>query len=271
MATSNGGIIGPTQSPSFGDSTVNEYTSSGTFSSGTHTQADILVIGAGGSNTYPGGNGAGGMRQKDSHPISASTDYPITIGTASTGVGNGGASQFGASPQPAYFAASGGGYGGNRHANGEPGGSGGGAGDGATLGPSRSGGSGNSGGYSPPEGNPGGNGTPSPQYEPGGGGGGAGGTGGTGGPQGAGLATTITGSPVTHCQGGNGDGGSMTNPNDNGGYGHGASNYTQSDGPAADKSYPGYVVVKTGAFSNASGVWNMADVYEGRLAGTWGS
>ena len=56
-----------------------------------------------------------------------------------------------------------------------------------------------------------------------------------------------------------------------GGGGAGANTNNDSSDPDADKSYPGVVIVKTGAFSNASGVWTMDDVYEGRLAGTWGS
>lgn len=270
----NGGIIGPVQNPAFGSETITEFTSSGSYSNpASFSSADILVIAAGGSNIGPGGNGGGGFREISSHPITPGTTYPITIGTAAgSGESRGGASQFGGptTPAPQIIATTGGGYGGDRHANGQPGGSAGGAGDGATPGPVRQGGTGNDGGYSPPEGNPGGNGTPSPLYEPAGGGGGAGGAGGHGGPQGAGATSSITGTPVMHSQGGSGDGGSMTNPNNTGGYGHGAKNYSNSGAPVDNRSYPGYIVVKTGAFSNASGVWNMNDVVQYRKEGTWG-
>ena len=81
----NGGIIGPTQDPSFGSETVNTFTSSGTFSSGTFTSADVLVVGGGGAAKTPagsmGGGGGGGYRYFPGHTISASTDYPITVGS----------------------------------------------------------------------------------------------------------------------------------------------------------------------------------------------
>ena len=56
----NGGIIGPTQDPSFGSETVNTFTSSGTFSSGTFTSADVLVVGGGGAAKTPAGSMGGG-------------------------------------------------------------------------------------------------------------------------------------------------------------------------------------------------------------------
>jgi hypothetical protein len=192
-----------------------------------------------------GGGGAGGYRFSDGtasgcytagpSPLGASAlpvtvqGYPITVGAGGTAnpygpyntpLGSGSNSVF------STIISAGGGDGGignglgpsnpvNVNANGIPGGSGGGGG---TFNPGTPGqgtvGSGNTPPVSPPQGNPGGTGaTDNASYRVGGGGGGAGGTGvnvcnpaPAGGVGGAGLASSITGSPVTRAGGGGGGG-----------------------------------------------------------------
>jgi hypothetical protein len=165
---------------------------------------DYLVV-AGGS----GGTGAGGYRTSfpggtkltltGFGPLSV----PVTIGAGAGGQGN-----------PSIFStitSAGGG------ATFQPGGSGGGGGEGNPAG------SGNSPPVSPPQGNPGGAGTPS-SYGGGGGAGAAGGaaTPGAGGVGGVGLENSITNSPVFYAGGGGGAGSSSGAAGGNGGGGAGA-------------------------------------------------
>ena len=131
------------------------------------TISNLLVVAAGGygGNSRAGGGGAGGVRNLSSIPVTVQ-DYTITVGADGPGQG-------GPSDAIGYSATGGGAMPSNTNAPGGgplgPGGSGcGGPGDQAYPG-----GTGNIGGHSPPEGNPGGVGSGAI----GGGGGGAGGAG----------------------------------------------------------------------------------------------
>jgi hypothetical protein len=199
------------------------------------TAVDYLVIaggGGGGGSTSSGGAGsasgagAGGSRttfpspncNAGSFPISVQA-YPITVGaggaagpgSASPNIpGNNGSN--GANSVFSTITAAGGGGGragpcGSQ--NGAPGGSGGGASGGSPV--PRSGGSGNTPPVSPPQGNDGGDASHGVFQGAGGGGSGAAGSdqspsGGTPAPGGAGLANSITGSPVSKASGGTGPG-----------------------------------------------------------------
>lgn len=181
-----------------------------------------LVIAGGGSggaqnpNQF-GGGGAGGFRISYDSPLDASSQLDVTVGEpVAVTVGGGGPGDFNT-------------YGSPPAGKGSPSSfstitSTGGGAIGGDLGGAPNGGSGcgskgtspvtngNEGGFSPPEGNPGGYANNTfPKYMSGGGGG-AGNAGGntgsnTGGNGGDGLASSITGSPVT--RGGGGGGGSF--------------------------------------------------------------
>jgi hypothetical protein len=182
-----------------------------------------LVIAGGGTGRGPdrgGGGGAGGYRTNfsgdplagDVLEVEAGT-YPVTVG------GPGTVSSMVYSPASDTISASAGSQG--------AGGSGGGGFSGDD--PGRLGRAGNIGGYSPPEGNPGGDAQPgSGNPYAAGGGGGAGATGGAyntggtnGGPGGAGQSSSITGSSVTRA-GGGGGGRYQSGSGGNGGPGGGA-------------------------------------------------
>jgi len=204
-----------------GDYKVHTFTSAGTFTvdsidAGLPTPAkavDYVVVGGGGGGgySYGGGAGAGGFREghveaisgpytasplaaSSSIPISASPgSYPVAVGA---GGGQSGLYNDGQNGSTSTFStissSGGGGGGGTGQGPGNPGGSGGGGGKQSGA-PS---GSGNSGGYSPPEGNPGGPGSPNTG---GGGGAAAAGTGGNGsGTGGAGVGTAISATAGIH-------------------------------------------------------------------------
>ena len=192
---------------------------------------DYLVVagggGGGGSNYSGAGGGAGGYRFSNGTasgcysagpsplgatalPVSATT-YPISIGAGGAG-GTYPGPQIGVNGNNSVFStitSHGGGYGGGGNGvQGGTGGSGGGnAGDGT---PHPTVASGNTPPVSPPQGFPGGQGSNSPPAFGAGGGGGASAAGnnGTGSPPGGtggdGLASSITGSPVTRGGGGGG-------------------------------------------------------------------
>ena len=188
-------------------------------------EVEYLVVAGGGSGSaqYGGGGGAGGLRTNLSgHPLAGD---PVNVQPGNTAVVVGAGGQYvtppgmpgvaGAnssidpnSPGTGTITATGGGGGGHpgeqpapwgTSTNGGPGGSGGGgAGRSGTHAPNMTGGSGNAGSFSPPEGNPGGVGT-APGNRCGGGGGGAGAAGsdagGDAGPGGVGVQCLIAGNP----------------------------------------------------------------------------
>jgi len=213
-----------------GDYKIHTFTSSGTFtvsSVGSSAGASYTVIagggsgGSGGSSVTGGGGGAGGYREgRDSgDPYTASPlnapagltlsaspgSYPITIGAGGAAASSGGdnAGNVGSASTFSTITSAGGGGGGANSACGSAGGSGGGGKESDGVGHA-----GNTPPVSPPQGNPGGNGSEAGDFS--GGGGGAGGAGGTSGPSvgGNGIATSITGSPVTRVGGGGASGGS---------------------------------------------------------------
>ena len=202
-----------------GNTNTTTHTTSSTWTTPSGvTEAEVLVIGGGGSagtGVCPGGGGAGGMVYHPAYPTSG--DITLTVGSGGTAASShapgydGNNSVFGNLTANAGGGSGGGHYHGGR--SGRPGGSGGG-GQGCS-----GGGYGNSNQPGTPVsgatgyGNRGGNGTGSGG---GGGGGGAGGTGfnhgqgpsgplspgGSGGTGGVGYAVSITGSPVTYAGGG---------------------------------------------------------------------
>tara|TARA_Y100001937_G_scaffold111151_1_gene157467 strand:- start:47 stop:1480 length:1434 start_codon:yes stop_codon:yes gene_type:complete len=218
-----------------GDWKIHTFTGPGTFTvtaggspAGSNTVDYVVVAGGGGGAGNPGagaGGGAGGYRESNPSPGSDWTGSPLKApGNArpvSTQafpitVGAGGAAD---QPQGASGAASifsditsaGGGGGGKADNNpGVNGGSGGGAAPGGSVG------SGNTPPVSPPQGNNGGGGGSGHGGSGGGGGAGGVGTAGNqsppgggnsgGGDGGPGVATSITGSPVTRAGGGGGGG-----------------------------------------------------------------
>jgi hypothetical protein len=212
-----------------GDYKIHTFTGPGTFTvtqignaptvpTGGPTNVDYLVIagGGGGGNVIGGGGGAGGYRttfpspgcNAGAFPITATT-YPITVGGGGSGTNPSG--DPGSNSIFSTITSAGGG-GGSFYCTCVPGISGGSGGGGGRA---VSGGTGNTPPVSPPQGNPGGQGTPNPGYGQAGGGGGAGGAGSDGlspgngpgypgGPGGNGLANSITGSSVTRAGGGGG-------------------------------------------------------------------
>ena len=237
-----------------GNFKIHTFTGPGTFAvttvapgpSGNPNVADYLVVaggGAGGKSTAAGGGGgAGGYRFSATTycspsplkapaglTIAASTSYPITVGG---GGGSPPATDKGDTGSNSIFStitsAGGGGGGGAPETpsparNGQPGGSGGGStyGPGPTA-PDTTVGSGNTPPVSPSQGNNGGKGNPQSASHGGGGGGGFTAAGGNGsdpsaGNGGAGLAISITGSPVAY--GGGGGGGAQDGPTRNEGAG----------------------------------------------------
>ena len=221
-----------------GNCKIHTFTGPGTFtvSSASQTAAEntvshLVIAGGGGGGGLGGGGGAGGFREVktpitpytasplDGYPSApnrvtvTAQAYPITVGAGGTGAPYN-------SPNPASGANSvfstitstggGGGGSGSSFPDGQDGGSGGG-GNGGYQG---NGGSGNNPPVSPSQGNNGGR--ANNPYSSGGyrsgGGGGAGGTGGIAdgsdaGGGGNGVATSITGSPVTRAGGGAGGNG----------------------------------------------------------------
>jgi len=226
-----------------GNCKIHTFTGPGTFtvcSVSTNCAAEntvsYLVVAGGGSGApnspsgvEGGGAGAGGFREVKSPttPYTASpldgypsapnritvtaTSFPITVGAGGSAAPSGtNAGNNGSNSVFSTTTSAGGGFGrSSTCAGGGPGGSGGGGGH------LTGGGNGNTPPVSPPQGNDGSSGGTSPNR--GGAGGGAGGAastpGGQGGNGGNGVATSITGSPVTRAGGG---GGANTNPNPDG-------------------------------------------------------
>ena len=216
-----------------GDYKIHTFTGDGTFtvssvgnSEGGGSGVSYMVIagggsgGSGGSSVTGGGGGAGGFREgkNSGDPYSASPlnapagltvsaspgSYPISVGGGAPAASSGGdnAGNVGSTSTFSTITSAGGGGGGANAACGSAGGSGGGGKESDGVGHA-----GNTPPVSPPQGNPGGNGSEPGNFS--GGGGGAGGPGGTGGPSvgGNGIASSITGSPVTRAGGGGASGG----------------------------------------------------------------
>ncbi len=252
----NGGIIGPIISPTEGKGSAQSttsFTSNGTYNhpSNAWTEAHILIVAGGGSGGgaptggHRGGcGGAGGAVENESFPIARGASIPVTIGAGGTSNGAaGGNGAFG--PQPVT---GGGGGSSTLSGNGNPGGSGGSGGRGSSS---------SVGAGTPGQGNP--SGTPVPGGA--GGGGGKGGAGGATFSAGAGLDSSITGSPVTYAQGGP----SPSSIYGGGGIGNQGSQATERNGNN------GIGIVKPFATAYAaSGVWSLDDVYDNKKAGTWG-
>jgi len=167
---------------------------------------DYLVVGGGGGggSGRGGGGGAGGLRTGSS--------YPMSVGITTVSIGAGGAvNSTGTYSNFGSITASGGGRGGSSAGLPYAGGPGGSGGGGASQGGNQPGGSGNIGGYSPPEGNPGGSAVDTPPVSGCGGGGGAGGAGGNATPSsrgapGPGVPSSISGTSITYAGGGQGGG-----------------------------------------------------------------
>jgi len=178
---SNGGIIGPTQTPTLSN-LITSFTAPGTFtksganSTGTATVLVVAGGGGGGGKTAASGGGAGGFRLITGQTLPASA-VPVTVGGGGAGGAPGGPAGCGngtkgtnstfataASPISATGGASGRaplGVGpvAPATAPGLPGGSGSGGGVVVNAGGSNAAGAGNEGGYSPVEGYAGGTGT----------------------------------------------------------------------------------------------------------------
>ena len=166
------------------------FTSSGTFtvnSGPANASMELLIVGGGGGGgggQQAGGGGAGGLRYL-TFPAVSPGSYPVVVGsgTPTGGIANG-ASPPSATTSALGYETRGGGqgthYNPGSYGSAGPGGSGGGHGVHHNY-ASVSGGVGNIGGFSPPEGNPGGSGpTNSGQGGGGSGGSGSSGTGGSG-------------------------------------------------------------------------------------------
>jgi hypothetical protein len=253
-----------------GDYKIHTFTGPGTFTvsnaggpTGSNT-VDYLVIaagGGGGASGYPnregGGGGAGGYRESVPSPAAwtasplaspggalpvSVTAYPITVGGGGSGSSGPGP---GTNGNPSIFStitSTGGGYGsvrvppGGRDA-GSPGGSGGGGGN-----TNDSFGTGNTPPVSPPQGNPGGGVSSSPENGAGGGGAGAAGNPGTpGGSGGGGPGTTssINTTPTVRAGGGGGYGQSGYGPQTPGGGGYNGIAGTANTGGGGGAAAPG--------------------------------
>ena len=238
-----------------GDYKIHTFTGDGCFvvsalGSGTPlapNTVDYLVIagGGGGGTNHGGGGGAGGWRASDGTnsgcytagpaPLTGCvagvtlslTTYPISVGAGGGGSnpGNLGPGTLGSNSIFSTITSSGGGGGsGNEVGATGPFNSGGSGGGGKGEGTPNVAGTGNTPPTSPPQGNPGGTGAGPGGGLVSGGGGGAGGAGtnasGPGGPGGNGVASSITGTPITKAGGGAG-GGRTPNPGGSGGSGGG--------------------------------------------------
>jgi hypothetical protein len=246
--TATGGTI-----TTCGNYKIHTFTSDGCFSvstlgSGTAcapNTVDYLVIagGGGGGVNHGGGGGAGGWRASDGTssgcytagpaPLTGSvpgitvsaTTYPISVGAG----GGGGAPSVYGPPTVgsnsifSTITSSGGGGGSANEAGGTgPFNSGGSGGGGKGEQTPTDAGTGNTPPVSPPQGNPGGTGSNPTLVSGGGGGVGGAGTnaGPAGGPGGNGVASSITGTPITKA-GGGGGAGRTPNPAGSGGSGGG--------------------------------------------------
>jgi len=196
-------------------------------------EVDFLVI-AGGGGTQRAGGGAGGYRT--SFPggtklkLKKALTYPVSVGAGGSD----------SAPNPSRkgnpssidtIASTGGGA---INVESQAGGSGAGIPDFSAPSPysPAPGGAGNQGGYSPPEGSPGGGSTPGSTFQNwSGGGGGAGAAGGNApGPGGNGLANSITGTSVTRGGGGGGGQNNNTGGGAPGGSGGGGPGFTGPNG-----------------------------------------
>lgn len=200
-----------------GGQCIHTFTTSGSFTAPTSTNAAILVV-SGGGGASQGGGGAGGVLYNPSFPITGT--MTVTIGAG--GVGQDGNGTQGSASSFGSTSTVGGGYGGWGGTGGS-GGSGGGGGTGVT------GGSATGPGYV----NIGGAGVNSNPY-PCGGGGGAGAAGGSGsgstaGNGGAGIAIAISGSVAYY---GGGGAGSLFNSGTNGTGASGGGGNVGTDGAA---------------------------------------
>ena len=218
---------------------VHTFTSPGTFDvSGPSATVEYLVVagGGGGGTQHGGGGGAGGYRTGSLNVTAGS--YTVTVGAGGNGTGGVGsppnAPVYGSSGSNSVFGtitSTGGGRGGIYGGTTDPvrlgadGGSAGGNGSNESDASFPSVNNGNAGGFSPPEGQAGGNG----RYA-GGGGGGASTAGSTVAPAtpyhiangasgGNGHASSITGSPVLYAGGGGGGTHNPTAPSGQGGVG----------------------------------------------------
>ena len=252
-----------------GDYKIHTFTGDGTFNvtaignaagGGALTSYVVVAGGGGGGTTNPGGagggGGSGGFREGkasgdpySASPLNAPAGLTVSVQPYTITVGGGGTPNsspgrhFGGAGDTSTFStissAGGGGGGascsGNPPTAGRPGGSGGGGGFGP--GPAAGGGSGNTPPVSPPQGNNGGAGEDGGTVSAGGGGG-AGAAGatavypGTPGAGGNGVASSITGSPVTRA--GGGGGASETQPSGAGGSGGGGAGRFHASGPGPD-------------------------------------
>ena len=202
----NGGIIGPTNTTSFGKNKVTSKTSTGTITTQTGTRfVDYIVVagGAGGGGGYGGGGGAGGFRSGSSVSVSGGETLTATVGgagAASTGSyasgsagGTGGNSILTGAPTICAVTSAGGGGGGTWNSN-RCGVNGGSAGGSSLAG---CGGTGNTPPTSPPQGKDGGKAGSGPDNTGGGGGAGAAGACGSCGAGGAGGVGVDTSANVT--------------------------------------------------------------------------
>ena len=205
------------------------FTGSGTLTVTKAGLADVLLIGGGGGGGFNGGGGGGGGG------LNYVTSFYIPVGTYTTTVGAGGASQTkGVNSSLGSLLLT---FGGGRGATEEDHPNGGGGGCGGGGGSTDAGGTKNQPGGAGTFGFDGGSGrTNSSTFRNGGGGGGAGAVGvnaveGTGAAGGAGLANSITGSSVTRA-GGGGGGGNSAGSGGSGGGGNGAPSGNGSAGTA---------------------------------------
>jgi len=253
FVTATGGCI-----TTCGDCKIHTFTGPGTFTVSTISSAPannvvsylVLAGGGGGGSDHGGGGGAGGFREYKSPvtPYTASPldgnpggtavtvsaqAYPITVGGGGPkGAAPNGFATDGSNSVFSTITSTGGGAGGTQPEPApNPGGSGGG---GSYQAQNRTGGTGNTPPVTPSQGNDGGDGVgPNAPYH-GGGGGGAAGAGSDApsfnGAGGNGVATSITGSPVTRA-GGGGAGGTSYGQSGGGGGGPGGGGPGSCGGP----------------------------------------
>ena len=235
---SNVAVLGPTfitatggTVTTSGDFKIHTFTGDGSFivsslgANGPSDQTSVVsyIVVAGGGGDYgssgigSGGGGGGGFREAKNSPVDSYTASPLAVATGLTVTATtypitvGGAGGDASSGSPSTFStitSAGGGYGRTRIHPGGPGGAGipGGSGGGGGDFGSGPGGDGNTPPVNPSQGNPGFAGSGG-EAAGGGGGAGSGGPAGTASAEpGLGVATSISGSSVTHSAGGDGEG-----------------------------------------------------------------
>ena len=271
-----------------GNFRIHTFTSPGTFCvsaissvSAENTVGYLVVAGGGGGGGFlGGGGGAGGFREGRNVPIDnftasplvanaptnavtiTATAYPITVGGGGAGkpapiappaAGQG---TQGATSTFSTISSAGGGAGGGGPSPAVGGNGGSGGGSAGYLHPT--GGSGNTPPVSPPQGNNGGRNSTNPDVPYGaGGGGGAGAVGSNepgstnvGGPGGAGVASSITGSPVTRAGGGGGSTYGVSSP---GGGSGGSGGGGDAVNPGVSPTAPGNGTDGTGGGGGGTG------------------